>query len=47
MLRVTYVLTRAGHADVEANARFIAREQSVEASEGTAPAVEALRRYGT
>lgn len=41
MLRVTYVLTRASRVDAEASARFIAREQSVEVPEGTAPAVEA------
>jgi ribulose-bisphosphate carboxylase large chain len=38
MLRVTYVLTGA---DGAATARFIAREQSVEVPEGTAPDVEA------
>jgi ribulose-bisphosphate carboxylase large chain len=41
MLRVTYVLTRASRVDAEASARFIAREQSVEVPEGTAPEVEA------
>ena len=41
MLRVTYVLTRGARADAEATARFIAREQSVEVPEGTAPEVEA------
>lgn len=41
MLRVTYVLTFPTHADAEAAARFIAREQSVEVPEGTAPDVEA------
>lgn len=41
MLRVTCVLTRDGLADASARARFIAREQSVEVPEGTAPEVEA------
>lgn len=41
MLRVTYVLAAGVGADAEAKARFIAREQSVEVPEGTAPEVEA------
>ena len=41
MLRVTYVLAGAAGADAAASARFIAREQSVEVPEGTAPDVEA------
>jgi len=41
MLRVTYVLAAASDADAERTARFIAREQSVEVPEGTAPEVEA------
>jgi len=41
MLRLTYVLAGAARRDAEANARFIAREQSVEVPEGTAPDVEA------
>lgn len=40
MLRVTYFLACDTRADADANARFIAREQSVEVPEGTAPDIE-------
>jgi len=41
MLRITYVLAAGSAGDAESLARFIAREQSVEVPEGTAPDVEA------
>ncbi len=41
MLRITYVLAAESGAAAESRARFIAREQSVEVPQGTAPDVEA------
>ena len=40
-LLITYQLRRDSRAEADATARFIAREQSVEVPEGTAPEVEA------
>lgn len=41
MIRITYHVRAATPADAESTALFIAREQSVEVAEGTAPEVEA------